>query len=408
MTSNIQNTLISPLVVRGREGNLNLYGKKSQDINVHTCKQYLYHPINSQAPTSLNTAARVIDTFPRNKKGLLRELFLEFSITNNSASSLGMNPFVFLIDYIDFKIGSKVIAKWKGEDLFSVNNLVKTDYEIALEQAVTNIAEATYGAYAATLTAGSSAFVRIDLSPIVSSENGLLVDGFTEDFTIEINTRQTNKWCTAATASTASLSTTSWAIQYGFELLGDEDYDIRYNAHRANAFEYKYAEPINQIQPHPSVSSNIEYNFTLKPYIANVHAMFFTLRPQGAINESLFTYYPLALMYLQDNDSRIIGDYKTTGQWIQQNSGKDFPLNFYLSRMSLYPQVFSRAILDVIDSGISVGSLYFTGQSESYYFSASGSLSNVNTEMVVTGLVESTLKCVQGMSNVTRESVYNS
>jgi len=64
--------------------------------------------------------------------------------------------------------------------------------------------------------------------------------------------------------------------------------------------------------------------------------------------------------------------------------------------------------LDVIDSGISVGSLYFTGQSESYYFSASGSLSNVNTEMVVTGLVESTLKCVQGMSNVTRESVYNS
>jgi hypothetical protein len=398
----ISTTLIGPLIPVGDEGRLTVYGKKSQDINIHTCKMYLYHAINSQAPSSLNTAARVIDTFPRTIKGLLRKLYLEFNIVNNAGSALGMNPFVFLINYIDFKVGAKVIAKWYGEDLYQANNFTKTDYELYGEQAQTNISEATYLAYTATLAAAATQFVRLDLSPIIQTLNGLLIDGFSDDISIEINTRQANQWCTAATAGAANVATNSWALQYGFELLSDEDYAIRYNAHRANAFEYKYVEPIQQIQAFPSLSSNVQYNYTLKPYNAKVHAFFFTLRPQGAINESLFTYYPLGLIYLKDNDNRIIGDYQTPGQWVQQNSLDDFPLNFYLSRLSVYPWVFSRAIVASMKTGISVGSLYFTGQNESFYFSASGSLSGVNTEMVVCGLIESKLKSVQGSAMVSR------
>jgi len=400
--NDIQNQIIGPLTVKGSDGRLTEYGKKSQDVNIHTAKQYLYHAINSQAPSSLNTMTRVIDTFPRTLKGLLRELYLEFNIVNSAGVSLGLNPFVFLINYIDFKVGSKVIAKWFGEDLYQANNLTKTDYEVYGEQAQTNISEATYGAYTATLTAGSSTFVRMDLSPIIESINGLLIDGFSSDITIEINTRPANQWCTAATASTANVTTNSWALQYGFELLGEDDFNVRYNAHRANAFEYKYVEPVQQIQAFPGISSNVKYNYTMKPYNAKVHGMIFTLRPQGALNESLFTYYPLALMYLKDNDNRIIGDYETPGQWVQQNSLADFPLNFYISRVSVYPQIFSRAIIAVLASGISVGSLYFTGQNESFYFSASGSLSGVNTEMVICGLIESRLKCVQGEAVVER------
>jgi len=171
---------------------------------------------------------------------------------------------------------------------------------------------------------------------------------------------------------------------------------------RANAFEYKYLEPIQQIQAFPGLSSNVQYNYNLRPFNAKVHALHFTLRPQGVLNESLFNYYPLALIYLKDDDNRIIGDYQTPGEWVKMNSLSDFPLNFYLSRVNIYPWVFSRAVLAALESGISAGSLYFTGNNEAFYFSASGSLSNVNTEVVISGWVESKITVVQGIAKITR------
>jgi len=148
---------------------------------------------------------------------------------------------------------------------------------------------------------------------------------------------------------------------------------------RANAFEYKYLEPIQQIQAFPGLSSNVQYNYNLRPFNAKVHALHFTLRPQGALNES-----------------------QTPGEWVKMNSLSDFPLNFYLSRVNIYPWVFSRAVLAALESGISAGSLYFTGNNEAFYFSASGSLSNVNTEMVISGWVESKITVVQGIAKITR------
>jgi len=273
-----------------------------------------------------------------------------------------------------------------------------------LEQSAQNLSEATYGAYTAILAAGATQFCRLDLTPMIESDNGILIDGFSSDITIEITTRQANQWCTAATASTANVSTSSWALQYGFELLGDEDYNERYVAHRASAFEYKYLEPIQQVQPFPAISSNVKYNYNLRSFNAKVHALMFTLRPQGALNESLFSYYPLALIYLKDDSSHIIGDYETPGQWVQQNSARDFPLNFYLSRVNIYPWVFSRAVLAALESGISAGSLYFSGNNEAFYFSASGSLSGVNTEMVISGWCESKVTVVQGMAKIQRST----
>ena len=400
--NDIQNQIIGPLVPKGSEGRLTKYGKKSQDINIHTCKMYMYRAINSQAPSTLNTANRVIDTFPRQIKGLLRTLYLEFNVTNSYTGNLGQNPYYFLINYIQLKVGSDVVSIWYGEDLYHANNLKKTDYEVYGEQSQQNLSEATYGAYTATLASGATQFARLDLTPIIESANGLLIDGFSNDITIEINTRQANQWCTAATASTANVSTSSWALEYGFELLGDDDYNERYVAHRANAFEYKYLEPIQQIQAFPGLSSNVQYNYNLRPFNAKVHALHFTLRPQGALNENLFSYYPLALIYLKDDDNRIIGDYQTPGEWVKMNSLSDFPLNFYLSRVNIYPWVFSRAVLAALESGISAGSLYFTGNNEAFYFSASGSLSNVNTEMVISGWVESKITVVQGIAKITR------
>jgi len=144
----------------------------------------------------------------------------------------------------------------------------------------------------------------------------------------------------------------------------------------------------------------------LRPFNAKVHALNFTLRPQGALNESLFSYYPLGLIYLKDDENRIIGDYQTAGQWVQQNSLSDFPLNFYLSRVNIYPWVFSRAVLAALETGISAGSLFFTGNNEAFYFSASGSLSGVNTEMVISGWVESKVTVVQGAHKIERITGY--
>jgi len=138
------------------------YGKKSQDINIHTCKMYMYRAINSQAPSTL-----------------------EFNVTNSYTGNLGQNPYYFLINYIQLKVGSDVVSIWYGEDLYHANN----------------------GAYTATLASGATQFARLDLTPIIESANGLLIDGFSNDITIEINTRQANQWCTAATASTANVST---------------------------------------------------------------------------------------------------------------------------------------------------------------------------------------------------------
>lgn len=400
--NDLQNNIIGPLITKGYEGNLVKYAKKAQDVNIHTCKMYMYRAINSQAPTTFNTANRVIDTFPRQMKGLLRNLYLEFNVTNSSGSNLGQNPYYFLINYIQLKIGSDVVSIWYGEDLYHANNLKKTDYEVSGEQSQQNLSEATYGAYTATLATTVTQFARIDLTPMIQSFNGLLIDGFSSDITIEVNTRQANQWCTAATASTANVSSSSWAIEYGFELLGDADYNMRYVAHRANAFEYRYCEPIQQIQSFPALTSLVQYNYNLRPYNCKVSALFFTLRPQGALNESLFTYYPLSLIYLKDDDNRIIGDYQTPGEWVTMNSLSDFPLNFYLSRVHIYPWVFSRAIIPALESGVSVGSLYFTGQNEAFYFAASGSLSGVNTEMVISGWCESTVTCTQGMARINR------
>ena len=55
-------------------------------------------------------------------------------------------------------------------------------------------------------------YIPQNLNVILQSENGLLVDGFINDITIEINTRQANQWCTAATAGAANVSTSSWAL----------------------------------------------------------------------------------------------------------------------------------------------------------------------------------------------------
>ena len=108
MTSNIETNVIGPLIVKGSEGRLTKFGKKAQDVNIHTAKMYMYRAINSQAPSTLNTANRVIDVFPRDIKGLLRTLYLEFNVTNSAAVSLGQNPYYFLINYIQIKIGSDV------------------------------------------------------------------------------------------------------------------------------------------------------------------------------------------------------------------------------------------------------------------------------------------------------------
>ena len=101
--NDIQNNIIGPLIPKGSEGRLTKYAKKAQDINIHTCKMYMYRAINSQAPSTLNTANRVIDVFPRDIKGLLRTLYLEFNVTNSAAVSLGQNPYYFLINYIQIK-----------------------------------------------------------------------------------------------------------------------------------------------------------------------------------------------------------------------------------------------------------------------------------------------------------------
>lgn len=401
--NDIQNQIIGPLTTVGYEGNLTKFGKKSQDINIHTCKLYMYRAINSQAPSTLNTANRVIDTFPRQIKGLLRTLYLEFNVTNSAASAaLGQNPYYFLINYIQLKVGSDVVGIWYGEDLYHANNLSKTDYEVTGEQSQQNLSEANYGAFTASLAAGNTQFARIDITPVIESFNGLLIDGFSNDITIEMNTRQANQWCTAASAATANVSTSSWALQYGFELLGDNDYNERYISHRANAFEYKYTEAIQQIQAFPGISSGVQYNYNLRPFNAKVHALYFTLRPQGALNEDLFNYYPLSLIYLKDDDNRIIGDYQTPGEWVKMSSLSDYPLNFYINRVNVYPWVFSRAVLLALESGISAGSLFFTGNNESFYFSAAGSLSGVNTEMVISGWVESRVTVVQGIAKITR------
>ena len=51
---------------------------------------------------------------------------------------------------------------------------------------------------------------------------------------------------------------------------------------------------------------------------------------------------------------------------------------------------------------MSVGALYFTGQSESFWFSAAGSLSNVDVEMVISAWIETHLYCDHGMPRIAR------
>ena len=407
MSLNLENMIISPLVSYGKVMNgSELYGKSSQAMDIKTTNIYMYRSLNSQAPSTLTSRNKFIDLFPRDIKGLLRRMYIEATLTNSGSSSIQLIPYYFMFDYITLYSGNKVIAIWYANDLYQVNNFRKTDYEAVGEQALQNISESTYSYYNSTLAAGASTNIRIDISHMISSFSGLLIDGFIEDFRIEFNTRPVGDACTAATSSSANVACTSWAIDYGFELLSEEDYIVRYNAHRMNNFIYKYVEPIQHISAFPAISSNIQYTDTMKDINAKVHAMIFALRTQGAIHEQLVTFYPLTLLYLKNDQNRIWGDQEWTTSFVNQAALEHFPLNFYLSRQNVYPWVFSRSILNVLESGISIGALLFTGMSESFWFSASGSLSSVNCEMVITALIESHLIVNHGQSNVSRITGY--
>ena len=395
---NLETEVIGPLVNYGN----GLFGKSAQALNIQTTYLYEYRALNANAPTNLNARTKIIDIMPRQKKGLLRNLYLEANLTNSGSTAVQLLPYVFIIDFIVLYFDNQVLGYWYAEDLYNTNNFKKTDYEVTGEQYQTNIAESNYSYYNSTLAAAATTFMRIDLSPIIQTLGGLLIDGFIPDIRIEINTRPSSSFTTLATSSGANITCSAWAIDYGFELLNDVDYSERYIAQRENTFMYKYVEPIRHISVFPGLNSGNQYTDTMKDINAKVHAMIFTLRPQSAQNENLYNYYPLTLMYLKDDNNRIIGDQEWTAEFVKQNSLRDFPLNFYLSRANAYPWVFSRAILNVLESGMSVGALYFTGQSESFWFSAAGSLSNVNVEMVISAWIETHLYCDHGMPRTVR------
>ena len=143
-----------------------------------------------------------------------------------------MCSFRILYPFFTNSLVQEIIAKNRflgGVDIILVasvyhaNNFKKTDHEVAGEKAVTNIAEASYGAYTASLAAGMSTFVRMDLIPIIESDNGLLVDGFLNDITIEINTRQASQWCTSATEYKLNTNTLNqfnkFKLSYLFHLI---------------------------------------------------------------------------------------------------------------------------------------------------------------------------------------------
>jgi hypothetical protein len=395
---NLETEIIGPLVNYGND----TYGKSSQALNIPTTFLYEYRSLNAQAPSNLNSRNKFYDILPREKKGLLRKVYLQATLTNSGAAAVQLIPYFFIIDFVIVYFDNQVLGYWYAEDLFHFNNFKKTDYEVTGEQAVTNISEAAYTYYNSTVAAGASTFMSIDISPIFESLGGLLVDGFIPDIRIEFNTRPSTSFTTVATSSGANITCSGWALNYGFELLDESDYMVRLEAHRNNTFMYKYVEPIRHISAFPGLNSTVQYTDTMKDINAKVNAMIFTLRPQSAENENLYNYYPLTLMYLKDNTNRIIGDQEWTAQFVQQNSLRDFPLNFYLSRVNVYPWVFSRSILNVMSAGMSVGALYFTGQSESFWFSASGTLSNTNCEMVISAWVETHVVCNRGLPKISR------
>ena len=72
----------------------------------------------------------------------------------------------------------------------------------------------------------------------------------------------------------------------------------------------------------------------------------------------------------------------------------------------LHHGFFSRSIINTLAAGVNIGSLYFTGQSESFWFSASGSLSNVNTEMIICAYVETLIKVDGGVTTIERITGY--
>ena len=406
MSINLENQIIGPLVTYGKnKSGLTVYGKSSQEIDRHTCNFFNYVPLSSNAPTNLNTRNKFIYIIQRDVKGLLRKVYLECVLTNSGSSAIQFIPYYYIFDYILIYFGNQNV-RWDNDSIYHYNNLVKTDYEVTGEQVNANLSESTYSYYNGTLAAGASITMRIDISCLIQSMGGALIDGFIEDIRLEFNTNPSSNFLTVATASGANVTCSSWALDLGYELLSDDDYRIRYEACRNHAFLYKYVEPIHHISTFAGLNSNVQYNDTMKDINAKVHGMIFTLRPQSAINENFVTFYPLNLMYIKDASNRIIGDQEWTSNQITQFTLPMVNLNFYLSRVSLTPWIFSRSIINTLAAGVNIGSLYFTGQSESFWFSASGSLSNVNTEMIICAYVETLIKVDGGVTTIERITGY--
>lgn len=358
MSNDNPTTSVVPIISHGK----GIFSKASQQLVMHTMIDHVYTAIGAQAPANLNARAIFEVKIPRSVDNL-KKIWLEFTITNSDASAASVLPFFFIIDYINLKFGGQIYGPFPGDYLFQHYVLTTDINTLTVNQAVTNVSTA-YAPYYATIAAGASVTVRIDISAMIESTHGLFIDGFTDDISIEFHTRPSAQFCSSAAPN---ISCSGWACVFGHERCDGDEHRQRKAAHRNGTFVYKTVQPI-EYKANFTVTAGLTYSDTIKTILGYTNSMWVVLRPQGAQGSQLTQYIGLSNLYLKDDQTQIIGNNQWPGSFIKQEASEHFSNNPALNYLNIYPVIFAKSPMTTYMNGVVTGGFSFTGQSESIWF----------------------------------------
>jgi hypothetical protein len=336
-------------------------------VNGWNYKESQHHHQNSKDETIvINTSTNVpstvfsggtgqfVDIFIDNEKiHTLKEVYLEFDITNHVAIPVIPNPSQFFIDRFENFIGENSLGTTNAISAFVVDTSMMNYDEISSVSAAYNIDPDTYGTTASIAQDATQKF-RVNITGNLRGM-GIFVPGTTgcgKKIKITVYFNPATVW---AVSGGTDIIASNFRVLVEHSKLNKKNYDQEMMMYKSAGVRLKYID--YRHTKHASIEVAASENNQRISNISGLSTQLFILsRPQNAADADTLTLRSIDSLYLTDGSTNISGGSALSGEYLQFLSHKKLPSRL-CSTLDIYHLAFCESPISTYTNVVNTGYL---------------------------------------------------
>ena len=347
--------------------------KESQFHNQNTVDQVVVvNPATSVPSNVFDAGGAFVDVFldDDSKIHKLREIYLEFDLTNDDALALTPGVTDFMLERYETFLGEKSLGTTHAiSNYLSEKAFLNYDETICVQDDY-NIDPLTYDESTTTMAAAETKKFRINITGPLRG-TGIFVPGVgNQKIKITIYFNNVANW---AVSANPVVSATNFRVLVEHTKLNKKNYDSEMTMYKQLGIRLRYLDPRYTKHAHSDVAGT--ENSQRISNLSGLSAMYFVvLRNQNPTGANLTVFNSIEDMYVSDGSSNIVGGSTLKGAHLKFQSHKKLPSRLcYLKDVYFLP--WCESPLSTITNGVQTGYLS-TSENNVFYWSATATNNN--------------------------------